>query len=127
VAWQGPRPLVHAQDGRFPLGAARPMDYTLLAATARDYYGGVVEVSRGCPFLCEFCDIIEVFGRVPRVKTPAQVLAELEALRALGHRGEVFLVDDNFIGNKQAERPMPPALGCGEGCDSVGVVLGGAG
>lgn len=66
----------------------------------RGYYGTApVQFSRGCPFLCEFCDIITIFGRRPRVKQPEQVLAELDALLAQGFRG-CFLVDDNFIGNK---------------------------
>ena len=72
----------------------------------RAYRAMAIQTSRGCPFTCEFCDIIEIFGRVPRVKSPSQVVAELDALRALGHRGEVFLVDDNFIGNKKAVRPL---------------------
>ena len=58
-----------------------------------------VQFSRGCPFLCEFCDIITIFGRRPRVKRPEQVIAELEALAAQGF-ANCFLVDDNFIGNK---------------------------
>jgi radical SAM superfamily enzyme YgiQ (UPF0313 family) len=70
------------------------------------YRSMCVQTSRGCPFACEFCDIIEIFGRVPRVKQPAQVVAELAALHALGHRGEVFIVDDNFIGNKKAARSI---------------------
>ena len=66
----------------------------------RHRYGSApVQFSRGCPFLCEFCDIITIFGRRPRVKRPAQVLAELDALTAQGFK-ECFLVDDNFIGNK---------------------------
>jgi radical SAM superfamily enzyme YgiQ (UPF0313 family) len=63
------------------------------------YASAPVQFSRGCPFLCEFCDIITIFGRRPRVKRPAQVLAELEALTAQGFK-DCFLVDDNFIGNK---------------------------
>jgi radical SAM superfamily enzyme YgiQ (UPF0313 family) len=63
-----------------------------------------VQFSRGCPFTCEFCDIIELYGRVPRAKTNAQMLAELEALRRLGYRGHVDFVDDNLIGNKKAVR-----------------------
>jgi radical SAM superfamily enzyme YgiQ (UPF0313 family) len=69
-----------------------------------------LQVSRGCPFTCEFCDIIEMFGRVPRLKSPAQVLAELDALRALGARGPLFFVDDNFIGNRRAVAAMLPHI-----------------
>jgi radical SAM superfamily enzyme YgiQ (UPF0313 family) len=63
-----------------------------------------VQFSRGCPFTCEFCDIIELYVRVPRAKTNAQMLAELEALYQLGYRGHVDFVDDNLIGNKKAVR-----------------------
>lgn len=66
-----------------------------------DYATMPLQFSRGCPFRCEFCDIIEIYGRVPRTKTPAQILAELTAVKELGFRGTVFLVDDNFIGNKK--------------------------
>ena len=61
-----------------------------------------VQFSRGCPFQCEFCDIITIYGRKPRTKTSAQVIGELETLRRLGWRDEVFIVDDNFIGNSHA-------------------------
>jgi len=62
-----------------------------------------VQFSRGCPFQCEFCDIITIYGRKPRYKTSTQLIAELDTLRRLGWRNEVFIVDDNFIGNhKQA-------------------------
>jgi radical SAM superfamily enzyme YgiQ (UPF0313 family) len=60
-----------------------------------------VQFSRGCPFECEFCDIITIYGRKPRTKSPAQLIAELDRLRELGWRGEVFIVDDNFIGNRK--------------------------
>jgi radical SAM superfamily enzyme YgiQ (UPF0313 family) len=67
----------------------------------RHYAFGSLQFSRGCPFQCEFCDIIVTFGRRPRIKTSAQVLAELEALLNTGMR-IAFVVDDNLIGNKKA-------------------------
>lgn len=69
-----------------------------------------VQYSRGCPFTCEFCDIIELYGRVPRAKTTPQMIAELEALYQLGYRGHVDFVDDNLIGNKKALRTLLPEL-----------------
>ncbi|HEY7247593.1 MAG TPA: radical SAM protein [Xanthobacteraceae bacterium] len=69
-----------------------------------------VQFSRGCPFNCEFCDIIELYGRVPRTKTNEQMLAELDALHRLGYRGHVDFVDDNLIGNKKSLRRFLPAL-----------------
>ncbi|WP_284179796.1 B12-binding domain-containing radical SAM protein [Rhabdaerophilum sp. SD176] len=69
-----------------------------------------VQYSRGCPFNCEFCDIIELFGRVPRAKTTEQMLGELDRLYALGYRGQVDFVDDNLIGNKKALKLFLPHL-----------------
>ncbi len=63
-----------------------------------------VQFSRGCPFQCEFCDIIVLYGRKPRTKNPEQLLAELDCLYELGWRRSVFMVDDNFIGNKRNVR-----------------------
>jgi len=67
-----------------------------------------IQYSRGCPFNCEFCDIIEIYGRKPRTKSPAQVLAELDQLHAMKWRGSVFIVDDNFIGNKPKVKELLP-------------------
>jgi radical SAM superfamily enzyme YgiQ (UPF0313 family) len=74
------------------------------------YSSMVLQYSRGCPFTCEFCDIIEIYGRRPRTKAPVQVLAELDEIHRLGYRGRVFFVDDNFIGNKKNVKVMMPYL-----------------
>ena len=69
-----------------------------------------VQFSRGCPFTCEFCDVIELFGRAPRTKTTPQMLGELDRLHASGYRGHVDFVDDNLIGNKKAIKAFLPHL-----------------
>lgn len=69
-----------------------------------------VQFSRGCPFQCEFCDIIVLYGRKPRTKTPEQLLAELDRLYELGWRRSIFLVDDNFIGNKRNVKLLLKAM-----------------
>ena len=69
------------------------------------YVYGSVQLSRGCPFTCEFCDIIVVFGRRPRIKTTAQIITELEACLAAG-KDNLFIVDDNLIGNKKAVKAL---------------------
>ena len=74
------------------------------------YLHVALQFSRGCPFNCEFCDIIELYGRLPRTKTPDQMIRELDALYLRGHRGWVFFVDDNFIGNKKELRLLIPML-----------------
>ncbi len=69
------------------------------------YMFGSIQISRGCPFTCEFCDIIVTFGRKPRLKASGQVIAELEAYVKAGMK-IVFVVDDNLIGNKKAIKPI---------------------
>jgi len=92
-------------------GAATDMEtvrvprYELIGAI-NDYVTMDVQFSRGCPFRCEFCDIIEIYGRVPRTKTARQIIAELSALKRLGFRGYIFMVDDNFIGNRRKAKAM---------------------
>ncbi len=69
-----------------------------------------IQYGRGCPFQCEFCDIIELFGRVPRLKSKEQMLEEINLVYESGHRGHVDFVDDNFIGNKREVKKFLPAL-----------------
>jgi len=78
--------------------------------TPKYYSAMAVQYSRGCPFNCEFCDIIEIYGRKPRTKSPAQMVAELDQLYERRWRGSVFIVDDNFIGNKRKVKELLPVL-----------------
>jgi radical SAM superfamily enzyme YgiQ (UPF0313 family) len=107
--------LARGETKRFYQAAERPAlattpiaDFGL--ANLKRYSAMSVQYSRGCPFSCEFCDIIEIYGRIPRTKSNQQMLAEFDALKALGWRGTVFIVDDNFIGNKKNVRQLLPAL-----------------
>ena len=97
----------HAVE-RPPLSATPVADFQL--ADFKRYSAMCVQYSRGCPFQCEFCDIIEIYGRVPRTKSTEQMLAEFDALLRFGWRGTIFIVDDNFIGNKKNVRRLLPAL-----------------
>lgn len=65
-----------------------------------------LQYSRGCPYECEFCDIIEMFGRTQRTKDPEQFVAELQAVYATGFRGSLFIVDDNFVGNRRKTKTL---------------------
>lgn len=75
-----------------------------------DYYSMCLQFSRGCPFDCEFCDITKLYGRVSRTKSPEQMIAEFDHLFELGWRGPLFLVDDNFIGNKREVTRLLPVV-----------------
>lgn len=80
-------------------------------ADLHSYASMSLQYTRGCPFDCEFCDVTVKFGHQPRTKSAAQIIAELDGLRQLGWRGQVFFVDDNLIGNKRALRTeLLPAL-----------------
>lgn len=74
------------------------------------YMAGTVQFSSGCPYQCEFCDIPELYGRNPRLKAPEQVLAELDTMLERGNPGNVYIVDDNLIGNPKAATQMLKAL-----------------
>ena len=78
--------------------------YDLIRFT--DYIMIGLQFIRGCPFNCEFCDVIELYGRIPRFKTNEQVLNELQSLYDLGYRGHIDMVDDNFIGNKKKVKDL---------------------
>ena len=99
-----------AQSGVYTAGERPAMSLTRVPRfdllNLDDYVMIGVQFSRGCPFDCEFCDIVELYGRKPRVKTPAQVIAELQTLYDLGYRGHIDLVDDNFIGHKQRAKEL---------------------
>ncbi len=92
-----------------PALSVTPLPHFKLASL-KHYSSMSVQYSRGCPFQCEFCDIIEIYGRVPRTKSNEQMLAELDGLHQTGWRGPVFIVDDNFIGNKRNVKNFLPEL-----------------
>jgi radical SAM superfamily enzyme YgiQ (UPF0313 family) len=74
------------------------------------YMLGSIQYSSGCPYQCEFCDIPGLYGRNPRLKSPEQIIAEIERLRACGMKDTVYFVDDNFIGNRKAALDLLPHL-----------------
>ena len=108
-----PRFLLDWSDGR-PQRRYEQPEHTDMSSVPTPRYGlldmsryllGSLQFSRGCPNQCDFCDMIVIFGRRPRLKTAAQVIAELEILRAQGVLS-AFIVDDNLIGNRQAIKPL---------------------
>ncbi len=80
-------------------------------ADLKHYSSMSIQYSRGCPYDCEFCDITALYGRIPRTKSREQILSELDSLVAHGWKSDVFIVDDNFIGNKlKLKREILPAM-----------------
>ncbi|MFH2007797.1 MAG: radical SAM protein [bacterium] len=102
------RRVIPAGDDKPDLSLAPVPRFDLLKIDR--YTSMAIQYSRGCPFHCEFCDVIEIFGRVSRVKSADQIIAELDALHGLGFDGSVFLVDDNFIGNKREVNQLLPRM-----------------
>jgi radical SAM superfamily enzyme YgiQ (UPF0313 family) len=88
----------YTSTGWADLSATPVPRFDLLAM--KNYASMNIQYSRGCPFDCDFCNITVLYGRAPRTKAASQVIAELDALHRLGWKGGVFIVDDNFIGNK---------------------------
>lgn len=74
------------------------------------YFIGSIQFSSGCPYMCEFCDIPNLYGRNPRLKSPQQILAELDAILESGNPGAIYFVDDNFVGNRKAIADLLPYL-----------------
>ena len=93
---------------RLPLNEFPIPAYHLL--NLNQYFIANVQFSSGCPYACEFCDIPELYGRNPRLKTPEQVVAELDAMLQSGNPGAVYFVDDNFVGDRRAAIKLLPHL-----------------
>ncbi len=93
---------------RLPLGDFPVPAYHLIDVS--QYFLGSVQFSSGCPYSCEFCDIPELYGRNPRLKTPEQVVAELDAILQNGGERAIYFVDDNFVGNRKAAKELLPHL-----------------
>jgi radical SAM superfamily enzyme YgiQ (UPF0313 family) len=103
IETKAPTRVISAQT-RPDMSASPTPRYDLADPNAYDCWP--VQTARGCPFACEFCDIISLFGRIPRYKPPHKTLEELEAIYQVGHRGMVFISDDNFIGNIQHAKAL---------------------
>ena len=103
-----PQQIRFETQERLPLSEFPLPAYHLLK---RDrYFLSNIQFSSGCPYRCEFCDIPELYGRNPRMKTPEQVLAELDAMLEAGNPGAVYFVDDNFVGDRRAVMNLLPHL-----------------
>jgi radical SAM superfamily enzyme YgiQ (UPF0313 family) len=93
---------------KLPLDAFPTPAYHLIDLTR--YLLGSVQATSGCPYRCEFCDIPELYGQNPRLKTPDQIVRELDAMLARGNPGSIYFVDDNFVGNRKFAKELLPKL-----------------
>ncbi len=105
---EGKAKTIYADPAKPDMGLTPAPRFDLIRK--RRYSTMALQYSRGCPHSCEFCDIVEMFGRVPRTKTPAQFLGEMDLLYEAGWRGSLFVVDDNFIGNRKEVRRLLPEI-----------------
>jgi radical SAM superfamily enzyme YgiQ (UPF0313 family) len=103
-----PRQVIFTTNERRPLTEMPAPAYEL--AEIDRYFLGSIQFSSGCPYQCEFCDIPGLYGRIPRLKTPEQITAELDKLVARGVNNAVYFVDDNFIANRRAVKALLPHL-----------------
>ncbi len=103
-----PRQVRFETKERLPLADFPVPAYDKLHVS--NYFLGSVQFSSGCPYRCEFCDIPELYGNNPRLKTPEQIVAELDAILANGGERAIYFVDDNFVGNRKAAKELLPHL-----------------
>ncbi len=103
-----PSQVVLTTNDRVPMTEFPIPAYELVEM--KKYLLGSIQYSSGCPYQCEFCDIPGLYGRNPRIKTPQQIIAELDRLRECGMTDTVYFVDDNFIGNRKATMDLLPHL-----------------
>lgn len=95
---------VYRSSEKADISRTPPPRFDLIDVSAYDSMP--LQYSRGCPYECEFCDIIEMFGRTQRTKEPEQFLAELQTVYDTGFRGSLFIVDDNFVGNRRKTKAL---------------------
>ncbi|WAS05857.1 B12-binding domain-containing radical SAM protein [Gloeomargaritales cyanobacterium VI4D9] len=103
-----PQQIIFQTKERVPLSEFPIPAYEKLPLN--QYFIGSVQFSSGCPYHCEFCDIPALYGNNPRLKTPQQILKELDTILAAGNPGAIYFVDDNFVGNRKAVMELLPHL-----------------
>lgn len=105
---KGKAEKVYSSDDKPDMKISPVPRYDLV--NVNNYRNLALQFSRGCPHSCEFCDVIEMFGRIPRLKSTEQFLKELDCVYETGYRGIIFIVDDNFIGNRKEVIPLLKAV-----------------